>query len=70
VLDRVSRARSQMNDTPAASNVRHWHGSSADQPKTHFAIAEVLNGSTVTWVELVTDEIYRVGARRSGCTPN
>lgn len=43
-------------------NVRHWHGASADQPMTHFAIAEALDGSAVTWMELVPDEIYRAGA--------
>lgn len=42
-------------------NVRHWHGASADQPMTHFAIAEALNGSVVTWMELVNDEVYRAG---------
>ncbi|MCB4767925.1 carboxymuconolactone decarboxylase family protein [Ancylobacter sp. Lp-2] len=44
-------------------NVRHWHGATADQPMTHFAIAEALDGSVVTWMELVPDEVYRTGAR-------
>lgn len=44
-------------------NVRHWHGATADQPMTHFAIAEALNGSVVTWMELVSDEAYRAGSK-------
>jgi 4-carboxymuconolactone decarboxylase len=42
-------------------NVRHWHGATADQPMTHFAIAEALDSSGVTWMEPVSDEIYRAG---------
>jgi 4-carboxymuconolactone decarboxylase len=44
-------------------NVRHWHGATADQPMSHFAIAEALDGNSVTWMELVPDEVYRRGAR-------
>ena len=44
-------------------NLRHWHGATADQPMTHFAVAEALDGSTVTWMELVTGETYRAGSR-------
>jgi len=44
-------------------NLRHWHGATADQPMTHFAIAEALNGSAVTWMELVSDEAYRAGSK-------
>lgn len=40
-------------------HVRHWHGASADEPMTHFAVAESLNGSAVTWMEKVSDEQYR-----------
>ncbi|GAB4064358.1 carboxymuconolactone decarboxylase family protein [Ancylobacter sonchi] len=43
-------------------NVRHWHGATADQPMTHFAIAEALDGSVVTWMELVPDAAYRTGS--------
>lgn len=50
-------------------NVRHWHGASADQPMTHFAIAEALDGSSVTWMELVPDEIYQAGTRRPAAAP-
>lgn len=44
-------------------HVRHWHGATADQSMTHFAVAEALNGSAVTWMELVPDEIYRAGPK-------
>lgn len=44
-------------------NVRHWHGAVADQPMTHFAVAEALNGGVVTWMELVSDGEYRAGLR-------
>lgn len=40
-------------------NVRHWHGASTDQPMSHFAIAEAQNGGVVTWMELVSDDVYR-----------
>ena len=46
-------------------NVRHWHGATADQPMTHFAVAEALDGTAVTWLELVPDDIYRAGIERT-----
>lgn len=39
-------------------HVKHWHGASAIEPMTHFAVAEALNGSVVTWMEKVADEDY------------
>jgi 4-carboxymuconolactone decarboxylase len=36
--------------------VRHWHGASPNEAMTHFAVAEVLDGNNVTWMEKVTDE--------------
>jgi 4-carboxymuconolactone decarboxylase len=39
-------------------NVRHWHGATADMPMTHFAVAEALDGSVVTWMEKVSDVDY------------
>ena len=39
-------------------NVRHWHGASADEAMSHIAIAESIDGSSVTWMELVPDEAY------------
>ncbi|KRE04365.1 carboxymuconolactone decarboxylase [Bosea sp. Root381] len=44
-------------------HVRHWHGATASEPMSHFAIAEALNGSAVTWQELVPNEIYKAGAK-------
>lgn len=44
-------------------NVRHWHGASTDQPMSHFAIAEAQNGGVVTWMELVSDDVYRAGPK-------
>lgn len=34
---------------------RHWHGAAPDAAMTHFAIAEALDGSVVTWMEKVSD---------------
>jgi 4-carboxymuconolactone decarboxylase len=35
---------------------RHWHGASADQAMSHFAVAESVDGSAVVWMEPVSDE--------------
>lgn len=40
------------------ANERHWHGAAPDSALSHVAISEPLNGSTVTWMEHVTDEQY------------
>ena len=37
---------------------RHWHGASIASPMSHLAIAEPENGSTVEWMEQVSDEQY------------
>lgn len=42
-------------------HLRHWHGASATEPMVHFAIAEALDGSSVIWMEKVTDREYRAG---------
>ena len=42
-------------------HVRHWHGASAREPMTHFAVSEALEGNNVTWMEKVTDEQYAAG---------
>src|SRR5271166_22129 len=36
----------------------HWHGAAPDCAMTHIAIAEMKDGSAVTWMEKVTDEQY------------
>jgi quercetin dioxygenase-like cupin family protein len=37
---------------------RHWHGAGPTTAMTHIAIQERLDGSTVDWMEHVTDEQY------------
>jgi quercetin dioxygenase-like cupin family protein len=37
---------------------KHWHGASSDKAMTHIAIQEELEGSTVDWMEQVSDEQY------------
>ena len=37
---------------------RHWHGASPTTAMTHIAIAEMLDGKVVEWMEHVTDEQY------------
>ena len=42
-----------------APGEKHWHGASATTAMSHIAIQEKLNGSTVNWLEHVSDEQYR-----------
>ena len=37
---------------------RHWHGASPTTAMTHIAIAEMLDGTAVEWMEHVTDAEY------------
>ena len=37
---------------------KHWHGASPTTAMTHIAIAEMLDGKVVEWLEKVTDEEY------------
>jgi quercetin dioxygenase-like cupin family protein len=39
--------------------VKHWHGAAATTGMTHIAIAAMLDGKAVDWMEKVTDEQYR-----------
>jgi len=41
-----------------APGERHWHGASPTTAMTHIAIAEMLGGNAVEWMEQVTDEQY------------
>jgi quercetin dioxygenase-like cupin family protein len=41
-----------------APGERHWHGASPTTAMTHIAIAEMLDGKAVEWMEHVTDEQY------------
>ena len=37
---------------------KHWHGAAPDQAMTHIAVQEEQDGTTVTWMEHVSDEEY------------
>jgi len=37
---------------------KHWHGAAPDSAMTHVAIAEMKDGSAVTWMEKVADGDY------------
>ncbi|WP_211462779.1 (R)-mandelonitrile lyase [Collimonas silvisoli] len=39
-------------------DTKHWHGAAPTTGMTHIAIAESLDGKTVTWMEKATDEQY------------
>ncbi len=41
-----------------APGEKHWHGATATTAMSHIAIAEKLDGSSVEWMEKVTDEQY------------
>jgi len=41
-----------------APDERHWHGAAPDTGMTHLAIQEAFDGSSVTWMEHVTDDEY------------
>jgi quercetin dioxygenase-like cupin family protein len=44
--------------TPA--DVKHWHGATPTRSMTHIAFQEQLDGTTVNWLEKVSDERYRL----------
>jgi hypothetical protein len=46
-------------------NHKHWHGATPTTAMTHIAIAEMLDGKVVNWMEHVTDAQY-LAERRSG----
>jgi quercetin dioxygenase-like cupin family protein len=37
---------------------KHWHGAAPTTAMTHIAIAEMLDGKAVDWMEKVTDQQY------------
>ncbi|MCW4114039.1 cupin domain-containing protein [Aurantimonas sp. MSK8Z-1] len=41
-----------------APGEKHWHGASPDCAMSHVAIAEMKDGSAVTWMEKVSDADY------------
>jgi 4-carboxymuconolactone decarboxylase len=42
---------------------KHWHGASPQAPMTHLAISEHRDGTTVEWMEHVSDEQYNEPVR-------
>ncbi|MED0155220.1 cupin domain-containing protein [Escherichia coli] len=38
--------------------VKHWHGATATNGMSHYAIQESLDGKNVEWLEKVSDEQY------------
>ncbi|WP_404336886.1 carboxymuconolactone decarboxylase family protein [Sphingomonas sp. MMS12-HWE2-04] len=42
-----------------APGLKHWHGAAHDSTMTHVAVAEALDGQTVTWLEPVSDNDYQ-----------
>ncbi len=45
---------------------RHWHGATPTSAMTHIAIAEMLDGRAVDWMEHVSDEDYLGGQAQRG----
>ncbi|RMO05297.1 hypothetical protein ALQ47_01186 [Pseudomonas cichorii] len=43
-------------------HTRHWHGATAQTGMTHIAIAEVLDGKVVDWMQQVSDQEYAQAA--------
>lgn len=43
---------------------KHWHGAAPASVMTHIAITEPRGGTSVEWLEPVTDDQYRVAPRR------
>ena len=41
-----------------APGVKHWHGATRTSAMTHVAVAEALDGQSVTWLEPVSDADY------------
>ncbi|KPV53986.1 cupin [Kouleothrix aurantiaca] len=41
-----------------APGEKHWHGAAPATAMTHIAIQEALDGTTVEWLEKVSDEQY------------
>jgi quercetin dioxygenase-like cupin family protein len=42
------------------AGVKHWHGATPTTTMTHIAFQEQLNDTAVNWLEMVTDEQYRL----------
>lgn len=48
-----------------APEEKHWHGASPTKAMTHIAIQEKLEGSSVEWMEHVSDQQYQGETRQS-----
>ena len=44
---------------------KHWHGATPTCAMTHIAIAELLDGKAVDWMEKVSDAQYQTGPRNN-----
>jgi len=42
-----------------APGLKHWHGAARDAALTHVAVSEAQDGTSVTWLEPVSDAVYR-----------
>jgi quercetin dioxygenase-like cupin family protein len=42
---------------------KHWHGAGPTTTMSHMAIAEVVGGKYVAWMEKVADEQYKTAPR-------
>lgn len=47
-----------------APGLKHWHGAAHDSAMTHVAVAEALDGQSVTWLEPVSDTDYHEARSR------
>jgi 4-carboxymuconolactone decarboxylase len=75
-VGRVQRWGDPMEEVRAGDVVRipagqkHWHGASPHAAMTHLAISEHRDGSTVQWMEQVSDEQYNAATRaEQGTSP-
>lgn len=39
-------------------NKRHWHGATDTTAMSHYAVTESLDGTNVTWMEPVSDDVF------------
>jgi 4-carboxymuconolactone decarboxylase len=74
-VGRVQRWGDPIEEVRAGDVVRipagqkHWHGASPQAAMTHLAISEHRDGSTVQWMEQVSDEQYNAATRAEQGTP-
>lgn len=74
-VGRVQRWGDPIEEVRAGDVVRipagqkHWHGASPQAAMTHLAISEHRDGSTVQWLELVSDEQYHTAPRAAQDAP-